>query len=344
MPSVIKMFKLFSSILVFICGVTNVVSAYNQADVLIEFTDFVQTYGKNYSDNELEYRYNVFSDNYQKINDHNSAGHSWTMAINKFADLTADEFKSQHVCYNGRGNSNGLFGVNRLRFDEVSEGLDALPEEFDWVAKGAVTGVKDQGQCGSCFSFSAVQAIEGSYFLSSGNLVSLSPQQPVDCSSSYGNQGCSGGLMDYVFEYAKDTSICSEKDYPYKGIDGTCKKCTGVTTVDSYVDVTPNSESALQQAVALQPVSVAIEADTSVFQFYSSGVMDSTSCGTSLDHGVIITGWGVSSGKEFWNVKNSWGSSWGSNGYIMIGRNAKSKSGICGIAMEPSYPVISKKA
>jgi C1A family cysteine protease len=216
--------------------------------------------------------------------------------------------------------------------------VEDLPDSFDWSEKGAVTPVKDQGQCGSCWAFSTTGSVEGAYFLSSGKLVSLSEQQLVDCSSSYGNEGCGGGLYSWAYNYINKSGICAEKDYSYKAVDGTCKSCKEITKVDSYVNVTPNDETALQQAVLINPVSVAIEADQSIFQFYSSGVMDSQSCGKSLDHAVLITAWGVLDGKAYWKVKNSWGNSWGSSGYILLGRN----SDICGISTEPAYPVITK--
>lgn len=304
----------------------------------LHFSNFIKMYDKQYTDDELISKFNIYQDNVQKINQHNNEGLSWSMAVNQFADLTEGEFKTKTLCnYNQRLNNQ----QNSLRY---TRDMDDLPSSIDWTTKGAVTPVKDQGQCGSCWAFSTTGSVEGAYFLTSGNLTSLSEQQLVDCSGSYQNQGCNGGLMDYGFEYIKDNGICSEKDYTYKAVDGTCKKCTSVTKINSFVDVTPNSESSLQKAVASQPVSVAIEADTSVFQFYKSGVIDSASCGTSLDHGVLVVGYGTLNGKDYWKVKNSWGSSWGDDGYVLIGRNVKSQpaQGICGILSEPSYPTLTK--
>ena len=307
----------------------------------VQFSNFIKIYNKEYTDSELIYRMSVYSDNIRKIDDHNNAGHSWKMAVNQFADLTVEEFKSGHTCLEKR---NQVFRKSTLNFNEIDfTPVEDLPASFDWTEKGAVTPVKDQGQCGSCWAFSSTGSAEGAYAIATGKLVSLSEQQLVDCSGSYGNQGCNGGIYFYSWDYAEKSALCSESDYSYTGVDGKCKKCTGVTTVDSYVEVTPNSETALQQAVSLGPVSIAIEADTSVFQFYSSGVMDSTSCGTNLDHAVLVTGWGDLNGKKYWNVKNSWGSSWGTKGYILLGRNSNNKSGVCGLAMEPGYPVISSK-
>ena len=325
------LFKIFSTILS-LCFIS--------AKSSMHFSEFINKYDKTYSDTELVYRLEVFTDNLKKIEDHNSKGHSWTMDVNQFADLTADEFKTQHTCLDNR---HILPQTKHVRFDNSFINVSSLPKELDWVSKGVVTPVKDQGQCGSCWAFSSTGSVEGAYAIATGKLTSFSEQQLLDCSGSYGNLACQGGIYFYSWDYGKKTALCSESDYPYKGVGGTCKKCTGVTTVDSYVEVTPNSESALQQAVSLGPVSIAIEADTSVFQFYSSGVMDSTSCGTNLDHAVLVTGWGELNGKQYWNVKNSWGSSWGSKGYILLGRNSSNKSGVCGLAMEPGYPVISSK-
>ena len=304
----------------------------------MQFSDFIRQHNKQYSDDELITRFSIFKDNVIKIEQHNSENHSWKMEVNKFADLTADEFRSQYISGLYRNN---LFRYNTLRFEDLYIDISDLPNEFDWVGKGVVTPVKDQGQCGSCWAFSTTGSIEGAYAIASGNLVSLSEQQLIDCSGSFGNQGCNGGIYFYSFDYAKKNSICSEKDYSYSGSDGVCKKCKGVTKVNSYVEVTPNSETSLQQAVLQGPVSIAVEADTNVFQFYSSGVMDSTSCGTNLDHAILITGWGETDGKQYWKVKNSWGANWGLDGYILLGRNSNNKSGVCGLAMEPGYPIIS---
>jgi C1A family cysteine protease len=320
----------FSSLLPYLCSSLIINEAYYN-----QFIDFAKSHNKQYFIDEFLHRYFIFENNLNIINSHNEQNLSWTMSVNKFADLTQTEFKSRRFGYQNLRVKN-YEQFNTYNFSEV-------PSEIDWVEKGAVTSVKDQKQCGSCWAFSTTGSVEGAYFLSTGKLLSFSEQQLVDCSSSYGNEGCDGGLMDDGLTYIKDKGICLEKDYSYTASDGKCKKCKTQTKIDSFVDVQPNNETALLQAVSLQPVSVAIEADTSVFQFYSSGVMDSESCGTQLDHGVLVVGYGTKEGKDYWKVKNSWGFSWGDSGYIMIGRNANAKEGICGIAMEPSYPVIHKK-
>jgi C1A family cysteine protease len=216
---------------------------------------------------------------------------------------------------------------------------------MDWREHDAVTPVKDQGQCGSCWSFSSTGSMEGAWAIHSSELVSLSEQQLVDCSKSYGNMGCRGGLMDDAFQYVIDNGgLDTEEDYHYTAQDGTCdedKQENHIVTFSSFVDVIPNDEDQLKSAVALGPVSVAIEADKMGFQFYKSGVF-SGECGTTLDHGVLVVGYGTDeeSGLDYWIVKNSWAATWGDEGYILLQRNVDAPEGQCGVAMQPSYPVV----
>ena len=195
---------------------------------------------------------------------------------------------------------------------------------------------------GCCWAFSAVAAMEGITQLKTGKLISLAEQELVDCDTSGEDQGCEGGLMDDAFEFIiQNKGLATEANYPYKGVDGTCnknKEASHAAQITGYEDVPANSENALLKAVANQPVSVAIDASGSAFQFYSSGVFTGD-CGTELDHGVTAVGYGTASdGTKFWLVKNSWGSSWGENGYIRMQRDVDANEGLCGIAMEASYP------
>jgi len=207
-----------------------------------------------------------------------------------------------------------------------------------------VTPVKNQGDCGSCWAFSATGSIECNYAIAHGQLNSLSEQQLVDCSVSEGNLGCDGGEMDSAFKYVmKEGGLCSETEYPYTAKDGKCQSSTCGTKYDpvkSYTDVTKQDEQALEDAAVLGCVSVAIEADQFAFQYYSSGVLTGT-CGTNLDHGVLVVGYGTESGQEYWKVKNSWGTSWGEDGYVLICKdcNQNGNQGECGINDDPSYPL-----
>ena len=305
------------------------------------FLDWMSVNGKSYtSATEMDYRMSVYSANVARIEAHNAGNHSWTMAVNKFADLTADEFAARYVGGLKKGSkSRSLRATNYAPLNTT-----ANPTSVDWEAKGAVTPIKNQEQCGSCWAFSTTGSVEGAWFIAKGNLPSLSEQQLVDCSTAEGNQGCNGGLMDYAFQYIIDNKgITTEAAYPYTATGPNTCEAAGkpvAATLSGFKDVTPNSEVALETAIVQQPVSVAVEADQSVFQFYSGGVMDSA-CGTQLDHGVLAVGYGTDAGKEYYKVKNSWGADWGMKGYILLGRGAKfNPSGQCGIQMQPSYPVV----
>ncbi|CEO98669.1 unnamed protein product (mitochondrion) [Plasmodiophora brassicae] len=300
------------------------------------FEEWRNTFKKEYHTfEEYAHRMKVFLQNHRHIESHNAAGHSYTLRANHFADLTHDEFKARYNL------GKPILKKTSAKTVDLSGQIN-VPESQDWTEKGAVTPVKDQGQCGSCWSFSTTGATEGANYIKHKKLVSLSEQQLVDCSGPEGDHGCDGGLMDFGFEYIiKEGGICTEASYPYEAQDDTCRadKCTDVVKVSSFVDVDQYNERALKAAVAQQPVAVAIEADQLSFQFYDSGVMTGE-CGTSLDHGVLVVGYGEDNGVKYWKIKNSWGDSWGEDGYIRIERSeSKGLPGQCGVAMQPSYPI-----
>lgn len=308
------------------------------------FVNWVSTYRKSYgTKEEFAYRQKVFLDNFAKIMHHNMMNteeEGFSMELNQFADLSEKEFKMRL----------GLKRINSQSNDvEFTDNSDVnAPDSIDWREKGAVNPVKDQGQCGSCWAFSAVAAIEGAYALKYKKLYSLAEQQFVDCDTGADddehNQGCNGGDMGLAFDYANANAIEQGSDYPYHARDQKCQfdSKKGVVKVASHAYVTKNDPVALQNAVALGPVSIAIEADTFVFQFYSKGVISSKSCGTDLDHGVAVVGYGTDAKYgDYWLVRNSWGSGWGESGYARFKRDmTTSGPGICGIQMEPVYPVV----
>merc|ERR1712078_196226 len=239
--------------------------------------------------------------------------------------MTLEEFQALNIRGFASAKSSGLpnLGVH----EDSSAGAT-----IDWTTKGGVTPVKDQGQCGSCWAFSTTGGLEGQWQIASGNLVSMSEQQFVDCDKR--DSGCNGGLMDTAFSFAEGTAVATEDSYSYTGRDGSCK--SSFTTaipkggVTGYKDVS-NSANALKSAIEGSPVSVAIEADQAAFQMYSGGVI-SSGCGSNLDHGVLAVGINDDGSIK---VKNSWGSSWGVNGYVNIATSQ------CGITTSASVPQVS---
>ena len=338
-----KFFFLFAAFLTF-CNADSLrkrelTTFLDETDEWKQFSNFQERFNKRYENiQELEVRFKVFRENLRNIILHNlDIRQNFTMGINQFTDLTSQEFKDTYVS-GLKSATVGSYGCKTF-----SSSASGVPSSIDWRTKGAVTTVKDQGQCGSCWTFSATGAIEGAWAIAKGQLVDLTEQQLVDCATgiSYGSHGCSGGQMEGAFKYVIEHGQCSLDSYPYTAKDGTCKTCSSVAHISSCSDVKPNDQISLKAAVAQQPVAIAIEADTRYFQSYSSGVLTSSSCGTSLDHGVLIVGYGEDSGQKYWLVKNSWGTSWGENGYVKIARSESTNdAGICGIAIDPSFPSV----
>jgi len=295
-------------------------------------------HGKKYaSESERTHRLKVFTDNLNIIRKHQAdPKRTFEMGMNKFGDLSRAEFKATYLGYRPIKRD---FIRSRNLFKPSPNTKN--PASVNWVTAGKVTGVKDQGQCGSCWSFSATGSIEAAYAIeNSASPISLSEQQLVDCSQAQGNMGCEGGLMDQAFEYViANGGLCTETAYPYTAQDGTCQStnCTNTITIKAYTDVAPGSSSALETAVVQQPVSIAVEADQSGFQFYTSGVLMAANCGTNLDHGVLAAGYGTDPTLgAYWLVKNSWGASWGDHGYIRLQKGDGIST--CGILSDPSFP------
>ncbi|XAR64468.1 Chymopapain [Bertholletia excelsa] len=288
---------------------------------------------------EKQKRLNVFKENVKHIHKVNQMDRPYKLELNKFADMTNHEFRNAYsskikhfrMFRGARGGTGGF----------MHEKTTDLPSSIDWRKKGAVTPVKDQGKCGSCWAFSAVVAVEGINKIKTNELISLSEQELIDCEKD--NEGCNGGLMENAFEFIKNTGGLTAEDlYPYRAKDEKCdasKMNSPVVMIDGHENVPENDENALMKAVANQPVSVAIDAIGSDMQFYSEGVFTGH-CGTELDHGVAVVGYGTTlDGIKYWIVKNSWGTGWGEGGYIRMQRMIDSEEGICGIAKEASYPI-----
>ncbi|XP_011297801.1 cathepsin L [Fopius arisanus] len=313
-----------------------------------EFQTFKLQHKKNYENDIVEnFRMKIFMENKYKIAQHNTKYElglvSYKLNLNKYADMLHHEFIGTLNGFN-KTKKGGLKAIRKSTGATYIEPVHVeLPNTVDWREKGAVTPVKDQGHCGSCWAFSATGSLEGQHFRKTGVLVSLSEQNLVDCSGKYGNNGCEGGLMDQAFQYIKaNRGLDTEKSYPYDGQDEKCKfnpRNIGADDV-GFVDIPQGDERKLKAAVAtVGPVSIAIDASHQSFQFYSEGVYDEVECSSEeLDHGVLIVGYGTDEeGRDYWLVKNSWGPSWGLDGYIKMSRN---KGNQCGVASSASYPLV----
>lgn len=307
-----------------------------------KFFDHMQKFNLEFKDGtEYVRRLQIFANNVDLIEKHNAdSKQTYKLGLNQYAHMTFDEF-ADAVHIGGARIPNLRRGQGRVH--EAPKDTASLPTNVDWTSNGAVTPVKNQGNCGSCWSFSTTGALEGAYYLKYGQLLSFSEQQLVSCDTGGQDAGCNGGWMDDAFTFVqKNGGITTEDQYPYNsgttGSTGTCKS-SGYTNVanvapKSYTDVTAGSVSALMSAVAQQPVSIAIQANQLAFQLYSSGVLTGK-CGQRLDHGVLLVGYGTDDNTDYWKVKNSWGESWGEKGYIRIER---SDADLCGVLDAASYP------
>jgi len=298
----------------------------SEDSLFAEFQAWKAQYNKPYGGAEETRRFNIFKSNKAVIESHNTVNRTYTVGVNQFTDLTSEEFSAIYLGFKveDANNSNAT----------VAFASDANPTTVDWRGK-TVNDVQNQQQCGSCWAFSAIAALEGLQAKTNGKLMKFSEQQLVDCSTT--NNGCNGGLMTNAFTHAAVYGLETEDNYKYMGVDGKCKyeALKVVFKNENYKNVAAYDWKALETAVAQQVVSVAIQADATPFQYYTGGVINDVACGTSLDHGVAVVGYT----EDAWIVRNSWGPTWGEDGYVRIAKGDQSYgAGICGINKMASYP------
>ncbi len=353
-------FAIFAAFVAMAQGALN----YKDGQVLNRFGAWMNQHSiQSRDESHLAHIFDNWISNDKYIEEINSQNRSFTLAHNAFSGMDSQEFSEYMGFINNKEViSKGLRGSMDIPVIDQIEEFGALPASLDWRSKGVVSAIRDQGQCGSCWSFSGTSTLESAVAIKSGKLYDLSEQQGVDCSTiknGYSNMGCNGGMYDTLWKYVTDNNgLCSESAYPYTSgtttKTGTCQKtCTTVsgTKVTSSVKVTPYSDSAMMNALTVNPVSIAIYAAGRSFQLYNTGIYDDfTGCGGNnpeLDHAVVLVGWGSSNGQDYYILRNSWGTSWGdmdsttNNGYMLIARgSAYGKAGMCGLLSEPYYPVV----
>ncbi|KAF8018667.1 hypothetical protein BT93_H3535 [Corymbia citriodora subsp. variegata] len=309
----------------------------HESNIAEQHEQWMAQYGRTYKHpEEKEKRRAIFKKNLRFIEEFNASGNrTFKLGINQFSDLTDDEFVRRHTGYLP---SKQLKSPRNASLSQRYPTGD-VPESIDWVEKGAVNPIKEQGQCGSCWAFSAVAAVEGITHIKRGKLPVLSEQQLIDCNTE--NDGCEGGLTNKAFQYIiQNEGIASEDSYPYQEMDGTCDSTEAAqqaAKIKSFADLQPG-EDELLKAVAQQPVSIGIAASGQEFSSYSGGVFNGD-CGEELDHAVVVVGYGTSEDGKFWKIRNSWGKTWGENGYMRIQRGGESSHGLCGLASQASYPI-----
>jgi KDEL-tailed cysteine endopeptidase len=290
------------------------------------FMEYVSTTGRSYGTRaEFDFRLNIFKARVVEHERHNSeVGQTSTQGVNFLTDRTEEEISRLM----------GWKDTNTTRKaampeEDIEESI--LAAGVDWRTMGVLTPIKNQGHCGSCWAFSTTGAMEASHAIKSGTVLSLSEQQLVDCNPLC--FGCSGGNMEFAFEYTEFRALELESEYPYNAVKGKCvyDKTKGKVLATTWHAVTPLSPGALKKAILKTPVSVALKADQPAFHQYTGGVITS-GCTTPANHGVLAVGFGTdSTGQEYYIVKNSWGADWGDHGFVRIGVKSNIGVGICSI-------------
>ncbi|RWV93496.1 hypothetical protein GW17_00044197 [Ensete ventricosum] len=313
------------------------VSGTNPMTPIDMFEQWIAQHGRKYAnESEKSYRLGVFTRNLDYVNAFRRVGNrSYTVDLNRFADLTEEEFVAAYTTTGPRPSVSSYPGLKPFRYANVT-----APSSIDWRNEGAVTPVKDQARCGSCWAFSAVASIEGINKIVKGSLISLSEQQLFACDQN--DDGCVGGLHYRAFSYAvSNGGITTEENYPYQPDQVACdatKESDYAVTITGYAKVPANDEKLLMNAVANQPVSISVDAHK--FQFYSGGIFDEP-CETNLNHDITLVGYGTDeNGTAYWIAKNSWGDSWGDDGYILLKKDIAQKEGHCGLTLRAYYPII----
>nr|AHX59270.1 procerain B [Calotropis procera] len=336
-------FVLFLSFLLFVSAVTCFSTNWrSDEEVIALYEEWLAKHQKLHSSLRENIEIEIFKDNLRYIdeqNNYNKFNHkNFTLGLNQFADLTLDEFSSIYlgtsIEYDPIISSNP--NHHGEEEDILQEGAIELPNSVDWREKDVVFPIRNQGQCGSCWTFSAVASIETLIGIKEDRMIALSEQELLDCERT--SYGCKGGYYTDAFAYVAKKGLTSREKYPYIFQQGQCYQKEKVVKISGYRRIPKNDEKKLQSVVAQQVVSVGVKSKSRDFQHYRSGVF-SGACGPRVDHAVNIVGYGSEGGVNYWIVRNSWGTNWGENGYMRIPRNSNQSGGYCGIAVQAAYPV-----
>jgi KDEL-tailed cysteine endopeptidase len=317
---------------------------------LPSFDSWAIAHGREYaSPNERAMRNTIFNDNMILASKHNALELStFTMGATIFADLTLAEFTATFLFNStASASSHSKFNAAEVNSTYSASETTTYPASKNWIPSGCTTSVLNQGQCGSEWAIVATEVLEWTCCLSKSakSLVSLSVQEVVDCSSSQGGQGCSGGLITSGWKYAIDAGgLCTESAYPYAQKDGKCeaKLCPHQCRPTSIVNVAANNANATLNAISGQPIAVLVQGSSTAFQMYTSGVISGPACGTMIDHSLAVTGYDSTASTPFITAMNSWGEAWGENGFVRIALDPSANGGMgtCGIYESPAYVIV----